>query len=187
MVTWLSRLSACVQLFTQIDSEAKLKVQVDHTVDFDVLYEVIMNERIPTKDLHEQAERCLVDFFSWSIRCCMEGRAPDEGFRGAKFALGSLRAHMAGKYIAGGNMFCFGGHKADRKARVQVHRFRNNYMASYVCEHCSAVKPGKNVDPAFSYADFSPRALWRETLTGHSSYLICQATSNLTNKPTKLL
>lgn len=139
--------------------------------DSKFLLAVIMNERIPTKALRQQAEHTLVKFFAWSMSCLTCGVAPARAFDDAEFAPGSLRGFMAGRRIAGRFWFVFGGHKADRKGRIQCHNLRRNYMCNYICELCAAVKPGPHVDCSFSYGDFRDAALWRDTLQGHRAYL----------------
>eukprot|EP00969_Alexandrium_andersonii_P274598 12136570-Alexandrium_andersonii.AAC.1 len=87
---------------------------------------------------------------------CLRGVMPEQGYMGGD-------ANMPGERIAGEFIFAFAGWKGDRKARMQVHRQKRFARCGLMCDKCAATTPFKSMNPAFTYADLSLNAPWRET------------------------
>ena len=80
-----------------------------HIFDCKFLMTLIMHVCIPTPELQKKAHAKICEFIAWSLGYCMLGVAPERGFYSEVFKPKSLRAHMAGKPLAKGQRFCFGG------------------------------------------------------------------------------
>jgi len=142
---------------------------------------LLMHERIPTKDLQDQAHATICKFYAWSLHIGQSGIAPSVGFNLEPLDKG-WRGRMAGEKLAGGNRFCFGGHKTDRKATAQVHKFRRNHQAAFLCESCLAVRPFACAPPLFTFANFQLGATcapWYYTRRTHQDYLQSEQPENL--------
>lgn len=101
--------------------------------------------------------------------CAHEGIHPDVDPDGVPFAPGSRRANVVGTPLAGGWRFCFGGLKADRKAHTTLHRFSQNYSATWLCERCMAVRPFKKAPLMFSFGNLQRMAPWSSTILTHEA------------------
>ena len=141
----------------------------------------IMNMNAPTDELMSGVHDSMCKFIAWSLKYGMTGIAPSRGYYDEPFLRGSLRAFMSNKPL--GMKCCFGGLKADRKASVCVHGFRRNWMSTFICESCLAVRPGKRNPGFFSWGYFGEKAPWRTTMVSHDAYMQSEGASPWRNVP----
>ncbi len=140
---------------------------------FDVKWLIccLMNSCIPTKSLQEACHDRIAEFIQWSLEAGLRGKYPETDFHGKSFRESSYSFRRRGTDLPGGWRCTFGGFKADRKASMQVHRFRHNYLATYMCETCYAVRPFAKAPKKYQFENFAPGAPWRGTTITHGEYL----------------
>ena len=120
----------------------------------------IMNVNIPTPELQADAHETICRFIGWSLEYGMKGVGPESGFYGEKFLRGSLRAYLQNQTL--GVRCCFGGLKADKKAAVQIHRFRRHWSCTFICESCLAVRPTVRCpSSSYSFGHMGLQAAWK--------------------------
>jgi hypothetical protein len=113
-------------------------------------------------------------FFAWSIDIATKGIGPCLGFANEEFPRSSIRYGLRGQVLAGGWTACYVGMKHDAKAKREVHKHTQNYMATYCCCDCFAVKGTKHAPPHLFFSDFGPDAMWRATMICHESYVLTE-------------
>jgi hypothetical protein len=132
---------------------------------------LLMNNLIPTPELQHKAHTSICNFIAWSLEHGLHGRGPLTGYLGEQFIRFSYRESLAGKWLADGRRCCFGGLKADRKAVASLHGYSRNYLSTFMCEGCFAVRTFKHAPKSFNFASFFPTAPWRSTVLSHASFM----------------
>lgn len=110
----------------------------------------------------------LIDYFKWCHDIWEIGLFPYTDYYTNPWHVGSWRANMAGKHIAGPWIACFAGTTHDEMARKDTHRFRHYYKSSFICEADAACIHILGL----SYCHFSLTTPgWRRARMDHDMYL----------------
>ena len=107
----------------------------------------------------------IVEFLGWNFKVLESGRHPHCDHHGAP--LSGRRAALAGRPIAGGWRASFAGFLSDMKERAQLHRLRQNFQRTKLCEKCHAVRNSQTMN-AYNFED---GADWMLQLISQQEYL----------------
>ena len=118
------------------------------TWDSKLLICVIPHERIVPQVTTDEVVKVL----SWSFEAMKRGLYPATGPFGER--LDDRRRALAGQPLAGNFRCAFAAFKSDLKARVEIHGFRQNYMAARMCE----LRHAHKTIPELIFTDFGPEA-----------------------------
>jgi hypothetical protein len=97
---------------------------------FDVKIPFLLLEHWMARDKAVMAgvHHAVCKYIAYSLHWAQKGVGPDLGFNDVPFEPGSYSASLASKPLADGWRLAFAGTKCDAKARVEAHRFKDNYI-----------------------------------------------------------